>query len=84
MKGVPEQLTDMLALVESYQPGRLGTSLTDKLTTVMRFLDASKLRQASENLDAFINQVKSQSGSGLTADQAAELVMRAERIKLYL
>ena len=72
---------EFIGVVESYNLGKLGTSLTDKLTTAQRKLEANKTNQACESLDAFINQVKAQSGKGLTIGRAAELAAGAEAIK---
>ncbi len=80
VRGADEQVADLLALVESYDLGKLGTSLHDKLVTVQRFLAAGKPRQAEENLDSFIGQVEAQRGKGLTAEQADALSSAALRI----
>jgi hypothetical protein len=78
----PQQLvSDLIALVQNYKLGKLGTSLTDKLATVKRMLDAGKPTQAVENLDTFIKQVKSQDGRGLTRDQATALTSAASDIR---
>jgi WD40 repeat protein len=80
VRGAAEQLVDLIALVESYGLGKLGTSLRDKLVTVQRFLAAGKPRQAEENLATFISQVEAQRGKGLTAGQADALLTAARRI----
>ena len=80
VKGASEQVADLIALVDGYQLGKLGTSLHDKLVTVQRFLAAGKPRQAEENLESFIAQVNSQAGKGLTQAQAAALRTAAQRI----
>jgi hypothetical protein len=78
----PQQLvSELIALVQSYELGKLGTSLTDKLATVKRMLDAGKPTQAVENLNTFIKQVKSQDGKELTPDQATALTRAASDIR---
>jgi len=79
-KGAQEQVEDLIGLVDSYQLGKLGTSLHDKLVTVQRFLAAGKPRQAEDNLEAFIAQVEAQRGKGLTQEQADALETAAQRI----
>jgi hypothetical protein len=80
VKGAGEQVADLLALIEGYDLGNLGSSLGDKLRTVQRFLVAGKPGQAEENLAAFASQVEAQRGKGLTAEQADALVTAAHRI----
>jgi hypothetical protein len=78
----PQQLIgDLVALVQSYELGKLGTSLTDKLATVKRMLNAGKRSQAVENLDALVKQVNSQDGKGLTHEQASALTSAALKIR---
>jgi uncharacterized delta-60 repeat protein len=81
VKDSSEQVADLIALVDGYQLGKLGSSLQDKLVTVQRFLAAGKNQQSEENLAAFISQVKAQRGKGLTEDRADALVTAAQRIK---
>lgn len=80
VKGASEQVADLLALVDSYQLDKLGTSLQDKLVTVQQFLAAGKPRQAEENLAAFVAQVTAQRGKALTEEQADALETAALRI----
>jgi probable HAF family extracellular repeat protein len=80
VRGAEEQVAALIALVDSYGLGKLGTSLHDKLVTVERFLAAGKLQQAEDNLEAFIAQVDSQRSKGLTNEQADALETAAERI----
>ena len=80
VRGAPEQVADLIELVASYDLGKLGTSLHDKLVTVQRFLAAGKPRQAEENLASFIAQVEAQRGKGLTVEQADALSSAALRI----
>ena len=80
-KSAPEMVADLIILVKSYKLGTLGTSLTDKLVTVQRMLANGKSKQACENLDSFLSQVKAQKGKGLTVDQAKALTDGARAIK---
>jgi hypothetical protein len=80
VKGAGEQIADLIALVESYQLRKLGTSLRDKLVSVQRLLAAGKPRQAEETLTAFVSQVRAQRGKGLTAERADALLTAARRI----
>jgi len=80
VKGAEEQVADVIAVVDGYQLGKLGSSLHDKLVTVQRFLAAGKPQQAMENLASFISQVDAQRGKGLTPSQADALTSAAQRI----
>jgi HYR domain len=84
VRNAPEQLTALMALVDSYQLGKLGSSFDDKLTTVARFVADGKLSQANETLSAFVANVEAQSGKGLTAAQATSLSSAATRIQHVL
>jgi len=75
------QLEDVMGLVQSWNLVKLGTSLTDKLSTATRFNAQAKFSQACSNLASFLSQVSAQTGKGLTADQALDLVTRVTRIR---
>ncbi|MBM2821461.1 MAG: hypothetical protein HW413_207 [Thermoleophilia bacterium] len=75
------EVTALIALVDSYNLGKLGTSLNDKLVTAQRMLAANKTKQACESLDSFLRQVKAQKGKGLTVKQADDLTAGAQAIK---
>jgi len=81
VKGAIPQVKDLRSLVDSWNLGRLGTSLGDKLATVRRFLVQNKLRRACKNLSRFLRKVNSQAGKALTTTQAMDLINRARRIK---
>jgi hypothetical protein len=74
-------VADLIALVESYGLGKLGTSLTDKLVKVQRMLESGKRKQAIHALDTFISHVNAQKRKALTREQAKELTNRAQDIK---
>ena len=84
VRSASEQLAALMALVDSYQLGKLGSSFDDKLTTVVRFVADGKLSQANENLSALVANVTAQSGKGLTAAQATALSSAATRIQHVL
>ena len=84
VQGAWEQVRGLIATISSYDLGKLGTSLTDKLVTVQRMLVAGKRSQARENLDSFIAQVKAQSGKGLADWQAWQFATTAEQIKTVI
>ena len=77
------QLQDLQGLVGSWNLGKLGTSLSDKLEAARKFIAANKLSQACDNLNSFLNQVNAQTGKGLTIDQATELVERAKECQYF-
>ena len=80
VKGASEQVADLIAAVDGYHLDKLGSSLRDKLVTVQRFLAAGKPLQARDNLAAFVSQVESQRGKGLTDAQADALKSAAQQI----
>ena len=51
--------------IDSWNLGKLGSSLHDKLVTVQRMLTAGKKQQALENLESFVHELDAQKGSGL-------------------
>jgi hypothetical protein len=55
--------------------------LTDKLAAVQQSLEANEPMTASENLNAFIQQVEAQAGKRLTPEQATDLRNKALRIE---
>ena len=78
--GAPEQIDDLIALVDGLGLGKLGSSLHDKLVAASRFLAAGKPRQAEESLQSFLAQVAAQRGKGLTEGQADALDEAGRRI----
>jgi len=80
IKGAPEQIADLIVLVDGYPLGKLGSSLHDKLVSTQRFLASGKRQQAKESLASFISQVAGQRGKGLTPAQADALNAAAQRI----
>lgn len=78
------QLEDIAGLIGSWQLPSLGTSLVDKILKAQVFVQQGKLKQACDTLKSFLNQVKAQTGSGLTLEQAADLTTRVERVRNVL
>ena len=81
VKDAPQQLADTITLITGYNLLRLGTSLPDKLQIASDFAAAGQVSAACDTLAAFLNQVRAQTGKGLTVDQATELTTRAIRIQ---
>jgi alpha-tubulin suppressor-like RCC1 family protein len=75
------QLEDVLGLLQSWNLGKLGTSLMDKLHMAQRFNAEGRLKQACDNLESLLAQVSAQTGKGLTVEQALELTTRVRRIQ---
>ena len=78
------QLEDAVGLPASWNLGKLGTSLTDKLQRAKLFNAQGKFSQACETLANVLNQVSAQTGKGLTADQAFDLATRVTRIRYVI
>ena len=78
VKDAHQQLRDAISLVVSWNLRKLGTSLPDKLQIAQT---AGATSQACETLNSLLNQVRAQTGKGLTVDQATELTTRAIRIQ---
>jgi hypothetical protein len=84
VKGAPEQVADLIALVDSYNLRLLGAALHDKLVKVQEFLAANKPKRACEKLDSFVAQVKEQRGKRISVEQADSLTLDARRIKAVI
>jgi hypothetical protein len=84
VKGAPEQVADLIVLVDSYKLGQLGTALHEKLVNVQTFLAANKPQRACNVLDRFLAQVKEQRGKRISVERADRLTADAERIKVVI
>jgi hypothetical protein len=83
LKAPSGQLASLVALVESYNLAKLGSSLLDKLLSTQRMIDQSKPAQACESLDSFIAQVRAQAGNGgLSTVQSDALSAQATALKM--
>jgi predicted outer membrane repeat protein len=78
VKGAPEQLDDLIALVTGLSP---GSSFADKLRDARATLADGRQAEACQKLLAFWNEAQAQSGKKLTAAQARQLIEAATRIR---
>lgn len=81
VKGASEQLVDLGKAVEGVGP---GTSLADKVSKAQAALAKGDVPGTCEILNAFINQVKAQSGKGILVATANGLMADAARIRAVL
>jgi hypothetical protein len=86
VRGATDQLSDLIALVQSFnlQFG-IANSLDAKLQNAQDALEAARvgsLASACNKLSAFANEVQAQAGNGtLTSDQATALLSATSQIK---
>jgi hypothetical protein len=78
----PAQL--LAALGEAVVGVGPGTSLADKVTRAIAYLNANDIPDTCSTLGAFINQVKAQTGKTIPASEAATLTADALQIKTLL
>ena len=82
--GTKPKIQSLIAdLEEFYVSGKIKkigiyNSLLSKLTGALTDLDRGKPKTAINKLEAFINEVKAQSGKNITSDAATSLLMDAE------
>jgi hypothetical protein len=81
VNGPQQQLSDLLALVTGLAP---GSSLAAKIQVALNAVQQGGNLQACSSLQAFINEVKAQSGKMLSTAQATNLIMAANRIQSIL
>jgi len=81
VKGAAEQLADLLTAVTGVGP---GTSFAHKVSQAQAYLTANDVADACSTLNAFIKEVKAQSGITLLPSQAATLIATAQRIETVL
>jgi hypothetical protein len=81
VNGPQQQLSDLLTLVTGLAP---GSSLAAKIQVALNAVQQGGNLQACSSLQAFINEVKAQSGKMLTTAQATNLIMAANRIESLL
>jgi hypothetical protein len=75
----------LLAILKSDVTGvGPGASLVSKVQDATTYAAAGDKADACQTLDAFIQEVRAQSGKKLTAAQAAQFIAEAQRIKLAL
>ena len=82
VKAAAQQLADLRAAVQAVGP---GTSLADKVMAAQAAYTAGDPARTCEILNAFINQVKAQTGKSITAPSTADtLIADATRIRAVL
>jgi Tol biopolymer transport system component len=85
VQGVQEQLGELQRMVATFDMDQdVRADLGEKLAAVQAALDAGRKRTACSVLRGFINEVRGESGKGLTVDLAAVLIERATRIRSVL
>jgi hypothetical protein len=85
VQGAQEQLDELRRMVATFDMDQdVRADLGEKLATVQAALDAGRKRTACTVLRGFINEVRDESGKGLTVDLAAVLIERATRIRSVL
>lgn len=81
-------LTNLATFVQTLNLSRgIANSLDMKLQSVLEALDAASAGDAPSacnRMDAFLNEVSAQSGKALTEQQAAQLVVLAEQVRVAL
>jgi len=81
VKGAEEQLTDLAGESKGVGP---GTSLADKVSSIQSSLGAGDTRDACGTLNAFIHEVKAQTGVHIPSGTAATLITDAQRIEAVI
>jgi hypothetical protein len=81
VNGALEQLVALRHSVFDVGP---GSSLADKLTLAITYVNDHRLGDACSTLDSFIAQVKSQTGKSIPVATASQLIADASRIKTVL
>jgi Tol biopolymer transport system component len=85
VQGVDEQFAELKSIVDNFDMDRkVRRDLQDKLAAVRSALDTGRTRTACSVLQGFVNEVRDESGQGLTVDLAAVLIERANRIRSVL
>jgi hypothetical protein len=85
VQGVGEQLDELQSIVDTFDMDEdVRADLQEKLATSRTALAAGRTRPACKVLRSFVNEVRGESGSGLTTDLAAVLIERANRIRSVL
>ncbi len=85
VKGAAAQVNDLISLVNGFHLApSLQNSLDAKLQDILTALNAGQTATACSELTDFIGHVQSQTGKGLTASQANQLIAAAQQIKAVL
>ncbi len=81
VKGAAAQLADLASAVEGL---RAGISLSDKVQATQSYLATGDTTDACSTLNAFIHEVKAQTGKAITSTEASQLITDAERIQAVI
>jgi Tol biopolymer transport system component len=85
VQGIDEQFGELKAMVDTFDMNRkVRADLQQKLAAVRAALDTGRTGTACSVLKGFVNEVRDESGKGLTVDLAAVLAERANRIRSAL
>ena len=81
----PDEINDLIALVRSFSlPHGTENSFVTKLQNALSAVGRSDTATACTALTSFISECQAQSGKKLTAEQSAQLISLATRIKTEL
>ncbi len=83
MKGASEQLTDLIAYVDG-DHARAGGKPAQQAANALASVNNGETQVACNQLQAFLNKVKAQTGKKLTSGQADYLTTTANRIRAVL
>ena len=86
VRAAADQISNLIGLVQSFnlQPPGIANSLISKLQNALTSVNAGNITDACNQLGAFINEVRAQSGKALTVAQANQLIAAANQIKAVL
>jgi Tol biopolymer transport system component len=85
VQGADEQLDELRWMVDTFEMDEdVRADLQEKLAATRLALDAGRPTTACNVLRGFLNEVRDESGAGLTVDLAAALSERASRIRSVL
>jgi hypothetical protein len=81
VRGAAEQLADLAKAVKGVGP---GTSLADKVAAAQAYLAAGDKTDACGTLNAFINEVRAQSGKSIPPSTASSLIASARQVEAVI
>jgi Tol biopolymer transport system component len=85
VQGLDEQFSELKSIVDTFDMDRkVRADLQEKLAAARAALDTGRTGTACSVLKGFVNEVRDESGKGLTVDLAAVLAERANRIRSVL
>jgi uncharacterized repeat protein (TIGR01451 family) len=80
----PQQISDLIALLDSFNLPPPANSLRNKLLGIQNKITQNQLNAACNDLMAFNNEVMAQTGKLLTPGQANELITGANQLRMTL